>query len=95
MTFQSYDNNFTPHLTNKFSFLVLALSASIVTTYGVLSTMKIVKIRFLKNIHDKNNFGCLRELSSVGRDMHCYIQGPGFEPGTPHLFTLKEVNSSH
>jgi len=22
--------------------------------------------------------------------MYCYIQGPGFEPQTPHLFILKK-----
>jgi len=36
----------------------------------------------------------LREYNSVGRDMHCYMHGPGFEPRTPHLFTLKKVNSN-
>ena len=36
-----------------------------------------------------------REHSSVDRTMHYYMQGPGFEPRTPHLFTLKKVNSSH
>jgi len=43
-------------------------------------------------LHYINKFlvplSCPKEHSSVGRDMHCYIQGPGFEPRTPHLFTF-------
>jgi len=35
-----------------------------------------------------------REHNSFDRDMHCYMQRPGFEPRTSHLFTIKMVNSS-
>jgi len=35
------------------------------------------------------------EIHLVSMDMHCYMQGPGFEPQTLHLFILKKVNSSH
>jgi len=30
-----------------------------------------------------------RELSSVGRDIAFYMQGPGFEPRTLHFSTIK------
>lgn len=30
-----------------------------------------------------------REINSIGRDVVLYMQGPAFEPRTPHLFPLK------
>ncbi|AES70940.1 hypothetical protein MTR_3g065120 [Medicago truncatula] len=30
-----------------------------------------------------------RELNSVGKDIAYYMQGPGFEPQTPHFSTIK------
>jgi len=40
----------------------------------------------------KNIIYSPRKHNSVGRDMHYYMHGLGFEPRTSHLITLKKVN---
>jgi len=47
------------------------------------------------NFNGKKIFARPREQNSVGRYMFYYMQGSGFEPRTPHLFTLNNVNSTH
>jgi hypothetical protein len=37
----------------------------------------------------KKTLKCPRELSSTGRGIAFYMHGPGFEPRTPHLSTLR------
>jgi len=58
--------------------------------------MKIMVVEILKNDEDNKNVVNVvkvednksHEHSSVGSTMHYYMQGLGFEPWTPHLFTL-------
>jgi len=49
--------------------------------------IKLTKIN-LTFSSDKKYISLSREHNSVDRTMHYYMQGPGFEPRTPHLFTL-------
>ncbi|GAU50588.1 hypothetical protein TSUD_283190 [Trifolium subterraneum] len=44
-------------------------------------------VRVQRNQRGRSSF--LHELSSIGRDIILHMQGPGFEPRAPHLFTLK------
>jgi len=36
-----------------------------------------------------------REHNSLDRDMHYYMQSHDSNPRTPHLFTLKKMNSNN
>ena len=68
------------------SVLLLKVSSSILPSVNLASSKKIINVFFLKKINYCDC--CFREHSSVGRDMHCYMQGLGFKPQIPHLFTL-------
>jgi len=49
---------------------------------------------FNKNVLDlKKKVGIM--VRSVGRDIACYMQGPGFEPRTPFFSAFNCVSSSH